>query len=257
MKRSRVLAKRSRILAWMVLFSLAPVLSGCNWLRARDEMNKGVRAYTDTNFDAAVEHFTEALSYDPDVPNGELYLALSYAQQFTAGLETPENMRFAEQAVEALEQVLAKEPGNATAIAAIAGIYQNTRQFQRAREYYVLQTEADPDSPVAFYSVGSINWWILADELIELADEERQALIDEGQEYLDKALDMDPENTDAMAMKNLLYRQAAQLVPEDTEDPELIAQREELIGMADEWYDRTLEVRAQIAERTQQGLGVE
>lgn len=257
MRRSRVLAKRSRVFVWLVLFSLAPVLSGCNWLRSRDAMNKGVRAYTDTNFAAAVEYFNEALSYDPEVPNGELYLALSYARQFTAGLETPENLRYAELAVETLEKVLAKEPGNATAIAAIAGIYQNTRQLQRAREYYVLQTEASPEDPVAFYSVGSIDWWILADEQVVLADEERQALIDEGQEYLDKALDMDPESTDAMAMKNLLYRQAAMLIPEDTEDPELIAQREELTGMADEWYDRTLEVRAQIAERTQQGLGVE
>lgn len=249
--------KRSRVLAWMILFSVVPLLSGCSWLRARDAMNKGVRAYTDTNFEAAVEYFNEALSYDPDVPNGELYLALSYARQFTAGLETPENMRHAEQAIEALEHVLEGDPNNATAIAAIAGIYQNTRQLQRAREFYVRQTEADPENPVAFYSVGSINWWILADEQVQISDEERQALIDEGQEYLDKALDMDPENTDAMAMKNLLYRQAANLIPEDTEDPELIARREELIGMADEWYDKTLEVRAEIAERTQQGLGVE
>jgi tetratricopeptide (TPR) repeat protein len=249
--------KRTKVLVWMILFAVAPALSGCNWLRSRDAMNKGVRAYTETNFEAAVDYFNEALSYDPDVPNGELYLALSYARQYTAGLETPENMRRAEQAVEALEQVLAKEPENATAIAAIAGIYQNTRQLQRAREYYVLQTEASPEDPVAFYSVGSINWWILADQEIELSDQERQALIDEGQEYLDKALAMDPESTDAMAMKNLLYRQAANLIPEDTEDPELIARREELIGMADEWYDRTLEVRAQIAERTQEGLGVE
>ena len=60
-----------------------------------------------------------------------------------------------------------------------------------------------------------------------------------------------------MSYKNLLYRQAAELIPEDTEDEEALAQREELLAMADEWFNRALETRQRNAELAAAGLPVE
>jgi tetratricopeptide (TPR) repeat protein len=239
-----------------------PLLMGCsgftNWFHARDNMNNGVRAFRETNYPAAVEYFEAALGYDPEVPNGELYLGLSYSQQFIAGLETPENDRIARLAIETLDGVLVKEPLNSTAIAALASLYQESGDLERARDYYLLQTQASPDDPVGFYSVGSINWYIVNAPFIEKTDEESMALIQESQEYLDRALDMDPTYVDAAVYKNLQYRQEAALISVDTEDEAEIARRDELEALADEWYERALAMREENAARAAQGaLAVE
>jgi len=247
--------KHSRVSLPLLGLGLATLLGGCNWFHARDNMNNGVRAFRETSYAAAAEYFQAALEFDPDVPNGELYLGMSYSQQFIPGLATPENDRFAELAIETFERVLEKEPLNATAIAAMASIYQETGELERAREYYVLQTQASPDDPVGFYSVGSINWYIL--NAVEKTDEERMALIGEAQEHLDRALELDPTYVDAAVYKNLQYRQEAGLIPEDAEDEEQLARRGELIALADEWYDKALAMREENAARDAQGLAVE
>jgi tetratricopeptide (TPR) repeat protein len=254
--------KQSRLHTGLVAVALLPALAGCSgfsdWFHARDNMNNGVRAFSATNYASAAEYFQAALEYDPDVPNGELYLGLSYFQQFIPGLETPENQRFADQAIEVLEGILETEPLNPTAIAALASIYQNRLELERAREYYVLQTEARPDDPVAYYGIGSLNWIILnTPDAEEMSVEEKAALIEEAQEYLDKALELDPLYENAAIYKNLQYREASYLIPEDTEDEELIARREELEALADEWYDRAMAMRGANAESAAQGAAVE
>jgi tetratricopeptide (TPR) repeat protein len=222
-------------------------------------MNNGVRAFRETNYSAAAEYFTQALEFDPEVPNGRLYLGLSYFQQYVPGMQSPENARVADQAIEVLEGILEGEPMNATAIAALASIYQNQLDLERAHDYYILQTQATPDDAVAFYSVGSVNWWILSTPSVAegLTDEDKMAYIEEAQEYLDRALELNPLHENAAVMKNLQYRQEALLIPDDTEDEELLARRDELIAMADEWFDRALEIREENAVRETQGLGAE
>jgi len=265
------------------LLSLA-LLVGCNWLNARDNMNKGVGAYSSSNYTAAVDYFSTALELDSEVPNAELYLALSYAGQFIPGFPTPENTVFAELAIASYQSVLDKEPRNTTAIAGLAAIYQGQDDLEGAREYYLLQAEISPENPVAHYSVGSINWNVvgnLAPELVygpdaalpltaeqddmseeELAAEqaaqraEIMALIEEGQQALDLALELDPNYEDSMTFKNLLYRMSAGLIPEDTEDEEALARRLELVAQADDWFEQALEMRARNAEAAASGFGV-
>lgn len=263
--------KYSRVRTCLAVCLITPLLAGCssftNWFNAQDNMNNGVRAFRETNYVAAAEYFEAALSYNPEVPNGELYLGLSYSQQFIPGLSTPENEANAERALEVLEGLLEKEPLNATAIAAIASIYQNTLELERAREFYVRQTQASPEDPVGYYSVGSINWYILNAIDLELDEPERLELIEEGQEYLDQALGLDPTYVDAAVYKNLLYRQEAELLtPEEGEDvdeaaaEEALARQEELIAQADEWFNRAMTMREENAERAAleaQGISVD
>ena len=265
------------------LLSLA-LLGGCNWLGARDNMNKGVQAYSASNYTAAVDYFSTAMELDPEVPNAELYLALSYAGQVIANFSTPENNALADQAIATYESVLEKEPINTTAIAGLAAIYQGQDDLEGAREYYLLQAEISPENPVAHYSVGSINWNVvgnLAPELVygpeaalpltaeqealseeELAAEqaaqrdEIMALIEEGQQALDLALELDPNYEDSMTFKNLLYRMSAGLIPEDTEDEEALARRQQLFAQADDWYEQALETRDRNAEAAASEFGV-
>ena len=46
---------------------LLPV-AGCNDLKARDQLNKGVAAYKNARYEEAIGHFQNAVSLDPKLP---------------------------------------------------------------------------------------------------------------------------------------------------------------------------------------------
>ncbi|MGB7590612.1 MAG: hypothetical protein WBO19_05155, partial [Terriglobia bacterium] len=96
---------------------LLAITSGCTRLRARDQLNKGVGAYRNAQFQTAILHFKNAVALDPTLLNARLYLATAYAQQYVPGGESPENVQFAQQAIEAFDDVLKMDPKNVTAIA--------------------------------------------------------------------------------------------------------------------------------------------
>ncbi len=73
----RTLARR--VAALVVLLVVAVAASGCNKLKARDLLNKGVAAFKNGQSDAAIEDFKEAKEADPELLNARLYLATAYA----------------------------------------------------------------------------------------------------------------------------------------------------------------------------------
>src|ERR1035438_9674818 len=79
---------------------------GCSKLRARDQLNKGVRSYKNAKYEDAIEHFKNAVALDPRLINARLYLATAYAQQYIPGADSPDNNRYAEQAIDVFKQVL-------------------------------------------------------------------------------------------------------------------------------------------------------
>ncbi len=64
------------------LLLLLPFSSGCKKLRARDQLNKGVGAFRNAQFQAAIMHFKEAVGLDPTLLNARLYLATAYFNQY-------------------------------------------------------------------------------------------------------------------------------------------------------------------------------
>lgn len=90
---------------------------------------------------------------------------------------------------------------------------------------------------------------IVFDKTVERSQEELTNLIEEGQQALDQALVLDPEYEDAMTYKNLLYREAAGLIPEDSEEEIALAEREELLAQADTWFNKAMETRKMLADR--------
>jgi len=73
------IARRAAAAAALVI--LAAGLSGCNKLKARDLLNKGVTAFKNGQYDQAVDQFQKAKEADPDLMNARLYLATAYATQ--------------------------------------------------------------------------------------------------------------------------------------------------------------------------------
>ena len=85
-----------------VLAILLTLLSavGFNRLRARDQLNKGVQAYKNAKYEDAIERFKDAVQLDPSLTNARLYLATAYMGQYIPGADSPDNNRFAEQAID-------------------------------------------------------------------------------------------------------------------------------------------------------------
>jgi len=244
--------------------------SGCNQLKARDQLNKGVSAYQARQYQAAIEHFKRAVEFDPELVNAQLYLATAYSIQYVPGADTEENLRIGELAIEEFEKVLVGDPNNLDSITGIAQLYFNMKRMDEAKEFRRKQISIDPTNPEAYYAVGVIDWTLTyqprmalkvrlglrADQpfpraaLREDLTERNMPLIDEGMENLNKAIELRPDYDDAMAYLNLLYRERADLV--DTEE-----EREELLTTADTWIAKTLDIKkaraAEEAEKTQAG----
>ena len=67
---------------------------------SRNWLNQGVSQYKAGNYISAIENFQKAVDADPSFATAHLYLASAMAQQFVPGMETPENTRNAEMAIQ-------------------------------------------------------------------------------------------------------------------------------------------------------------
>jgi tetratricopeptide (TPR) repeat protein len=244
------------------------LLTGCNKLKARDELNKGVRAYKAGSFENAIQHFQAAIELDPTLLNARVYLATAYAGQFVPGAPTEENRQVGEAAISEFQKVLERDPNNITALSYIAQIYfgmagaaggtewdKAKELFAKSKEYRRKLIQVDPNNPEHYYSIGVIDWTLAyrprmqtirdlrrqPDEPLptrerrQLAEQNGQ-VIEEGVEVLQKALQLNPRYLDAIAYLNLMYREKAALA----ETPQ---EREELLQRADDLHERYQQLR--------------
>jgi len=239
----------------------------CNKLKARDRLNKGVRAYRDQRYQAAVDYFREAVSLDPGLTNARLYLATAYATQYVPGVESNENKQIGEEAIKAFQDVLAGEPSNSSSIAGIASIYFNMGRFEEAKKWYKKRTEVEPNNPEPYYSIGVVDWTlsyktnqeIRMNKLNNLAAkeplppkerdpfaEQYQPIINDGVEALQKAIQLNPDYEDAMAYLNLLYRQKADCEADATA-------RVNDLNDADKWFQKAKDIKFKKEQQTTPG----
>jgi tetratricopeptide (TPR) repeat protein len=216
---------------------LLAAATGCQKLQARDNLSKGIKAFKEQKYERAAELFSNASKLDPDLTNADLYLATAYAQQaqfLDPGISTDDSKKFAMNAIETFEKVLQKDPKNASAVAGLAGLYQGLKNFDKSREYYKKQTEMEPTNTVPYYAIASTDWIVIRDKTHPLTDEEKAQAAEEGLQYVDKALERNPQYQEAMTYKNLLLREKAAL----TKDP---AQQKALIEEANVWFQKALD----------------
>jgi len=247
-----------------LLAGVALLASGCDKLKARDNINSGTAAFKAGNFAEAADHFKTAAALDPKLPNVRVYLATAYLQQYIPGTETAENKKYAQQAIEELQTTLKEEPNNLLATEYLANIYYQMKDFPKAQEWSKKVTELDPKNKEAFYTLGVIPWtsFIGPDREARINEKmrpedpgplkdpkEKAALkekfwgpLTEGIEYEKKALAIDPEYENAMSYMNLLIRYRADL--DDTKEQYQADAKE-----ADEWLNKGLQTMKMKAER--------
>src|SRR5262245_44729069 len=96
--------------ALLALLLVAAGFSGCDKLKARDLLNKGVTAFKNSQYDAAVEDFKQAKELDPTLLNARLYLATAYASQYMTGAPSEHNRNIGKQAAQAVYGILKLQP---------------------------------------------------------------------------------------------------------------------------------------------------
>ena len=125
----------ARIPVTAALLALTLGTAGCNKLKARDQLTKGVQAFKSARYEEAVNHFQQSIALDPDYEDAKLYLATAYSYQVVPNLDTPENLATAQKALDGFNAVLAKDPNDVTALKQIASIDRNIKKFDEAKEY--------------------------------------------------------------------------------------------------------------------------
>src|SRR6185312_2718166 len=96
---------------------------GCNKLRARDQLNKGVQSYKNAKYEEAINHFQQAVELDPSLLNARLYLATAFAQQYIPGVDAEDNNRLGQNAIDQYSAVLERDPKNINSVKGIAYLY--------------------------------------------------------------------------------------------------------------------------------------
>src|ERR1700678_4599954 len=114
--------KRQTVFLFAIVMVSLVAVSGCDKLRARDALNKGVQAYKGGQTDAALEDFKRAKELDPNLLNARLYLATAYSSQYIPGAPSAENMRNGQQAESEYQEILQKFPDNLSAIDGLGSI---------------------------------------------------------------------------------------------------------------------------------------
>jgi len=222
---------------------LALGAAGCAKLKARDDLNKGVQAYNNAQFEQAIEYFKDATENDPKLTNAQLFLAQAYAQQYIPGAPSEENKRNGEQAIAVWKKVLDSNPNNTTALAGIGSMYYsmagspfNRDMMEQAKSYQEKALALNPNDATAYYWIGVIDYWIAFRSNAQLrADYNQKAkkplrpldplpakvrddfvqkegdTVKEGMDNLNHALQIKPDYANAMAYLNLLLREKADM----------------------------------------------
>lgn len=273
---------RSTILALAATASLLFVSSGCEKLRARDNLVKGINAFKSAKFADAVGNFKAAVELDPSLATARLYLATAYRSQYIPGAESEENRDFAKRAMEEFMKVYEQEPNNKLALQSIASLHYDEAQaftaledkfkkLDEAKNWHEKILKVDPSAKESLYTIGVIAWAktypIRKKARIELKmkDEDpgpikdvkvrtqlatrNMPIIEEGMAAMRKAIEVDQEYDDAMAYLNLLLREKA-----DISDTPALAKQ--FSDEADSWVHKAVETKKVKAARmpTQTGI---
>lgn len=224
---------------------LACLSTGCNKLKARDQLNKGVMSFRNAQYAQAVDHFQQAVSLDPNLANAKTFLATAMELEYVPGGATPDNMKKGNDAIQAFKNVLSVDPNNANAIGSIAQIYYEMNLYDKAKKYQEELMKITPNDPNPYYWVGVLDYIPCQRNQMELRTklnmtnpklnilklnikdhdsypplppknrdqlvQQNGSLVDEGIQMLQKSIDLKPNYANAYSYLNLMYRQKADI----------------------------------------------
>jgi len=244
-----------------MLVAMMISMTGCEKLKARDQLNKGVAAYKAGKYEEAIRHFQEATTLDPKLPAAKEYLATALSQNVVPNLNTPENLKTAQQAIDTFKEVIQEHPDDVNSLKGVASLYFNTTKFDDAKEWQKKVLAIDPKDPEAAYTIGVIDWTLAHKNLLDILSPlganddgagnakfltkatctniqaKNGPLVEEGLKYLNMAIENRPSYDDAMSYLNLTYRKKADI------DCGNDAARKDDVAKAVDWNSKAMGTR--------------
>ena len=250
----------SRITVGAAALVMLAATTGCSKLRARDQLVKGVQNFKAGHYDQAVTNFQSSIALDPTYKTAHLYLATSYSYQVTSDLDTPENKKLAQKAIDGFDTVLQEDPHDIGALRQEASIYRKIKDYDKAKSLEQRVIAEDSNDSEAYYTIGVIDWTQAYKNTVAalagagLTDDgngnpkmpkpacltlaqKNAPLIQEATDNLNKAVGINQNYDDAMSYLNLTWRQKA------TTECGNDAARKSDLSQADQWVQRSIGAR--------------
>ena len=231
---------------------------GCGALSVRQDLNKANKLFIAKKYDQAIPIYQKVLKSDPDNWQATYNLAMAWMAQFhpqsthamdaeikTQAVATlkklmamkppsPEDMDKVEnyylslltsagdneEAIAFLTKQIEKEPTNKDVMSQLAQLQAKAGNFDEALKGYEKIAEMDPKPKPTWYTVAVLCWERSNKMGLTITPEERTNIIQHGIDSIDKALAIDPEYIEAIAYKNLLFREKADALSKAGKDQE-------------------------------------
>jgi Tetratricopeptide repeat len=241
------------VLAGIVGFALFG--SGCDYARkvmAKDKLNQGVLKFNTGDREAAKAFFLEATEYDPSNSVAWLYYGATLVRDYKEQEKNEAKKKeIANQALQVFEKALSLSGSNCTnkdnAISNIAVIYDDLNDNDSWRTWILKRAEDSCSSKetrlTSYYHIAvryfncshdqtnryqnkanASDVWHYRDMdyPAALADKRKsEDCVTKGLEYIEKALEQDPEDSNSLFYKGLLYRERQMLTKDPVKRKEL------------------------------------
>lgn len=231
----------------MVLAILVTTTSGCgviNRIRAKNQLNEAARAYREGHFDEAEQHSRRAVELDPDNKTAPMFVARTIHAQYRPGVQSPENIKKAQEAIEAYQKILANNPKDDEAYKAIAYLYGATKEDAKLRQWIATRAASEstePEKRAEAYIVLASKDWDCSFKITELPTnkittvdptnnkatvsykkpkdqkdfDNAQMCVKQGLAEAENAIRFDPNNESAWSYKTNLLLEASKLAEMD------------------------------------------
>jgi tetratricopeptide (TPR) repeat protein len=229
---------------------------------ATEDLARGVQAFKEGKYDAALTAFTRATKSAPRCTRAWLYVGTSNAALYASRSSDPKSQKNAEIAIQAFEACLAINPKQIDALRGLGDLKFRMRQWEAAKEIFSKAAEVDPNDPEISYYLAVIDWTEAYQRRMELRSKlkleatddltaiapchelrkQNWDLVDDGMTKLASAIQLRPDYDDAMAYMNLMYRERADI---QCDDPGL---RKKDKDTADGWVDLTIATKRHKAQ---------
>ncbi|HLM24195.1 MAG TPA: hypothetical protein VK274_04020 [Pyrinomonadaceae bacterium] len=226
---------------------LVATSSGCgviNRIRAKNQLNEAARAYREGRFAEAEQHSREAAELDPNNKTAPMFIARTIHAQYRPGVQSPENIAKAQQAIEAYQQLLAKNPQDDEAYKAIAYLYESVKEYDKLRQWIFARANSEatePEKRAEAYVVLASKDWDCSFKITELPTnktttidqsnnkattsykkpkdqkdfDQAQMCVKQGLTEAENAIRFDPNNESAWSYKTNLLLEASKLAEMD------------------------------------------
>lgn len=138
-----------------------------------------------------------------------------------------------ERAEETLVKARDARPTEPTVYTTLAAFYNRQGNFDGAIQALVARAEREPNNPEAFYTIATY-YWEKAYRDFSLSDGEKMKFVQMGLQSIDKAISLNDQYMEALVYKNLLLRVQATLEKVPARQQALLKEAEQLSNRAEE-----------------------